>query len=214
AGTAAAVSPPPRSRPRRSRCRGPPPRAAAATAATSTRRSRAAAALRASRHRSCAQAEVRGLGHEHVALHPVVDVAAQRHHPGLVEHDRVRRHALVERDLEGPGGREGIDVVAELIEVWEGDLGADRRDDAELVRCWYAPDNFERLERVREFAAGRGVQPIHVALAFVLHQPFPTFPLIGPRTPEETSSSFRALTLTLTPQECAWLNLETDAVPV
>jgi aryl-alcohol dehydrogenase-like predicted oxidoreductase len=86
--------------------------------------------------------------------------------------------------------------------------------DAELVRCWYAPDNFQRLERVRAFAAGRGIEPIHVALAFVLHQPFPTFPLIGPRTPQETESSFRALELPLTPAERAWLNLETDTVPV
>jgi aryl-alcohol dehydrogenase-like predicted oxidoreductase len=83
-------------------------------------------------------------------------------------------------------------------------------EDEELTRCWYAPDNFERLERVRALAARRGAQPIHIALAYVLHQPFPTLPLIGPRTPEETASSFKALELHLTPEECAWLNLERD----
>lgn len=84
--------------------------------------------------------------------------------------------------------------------------------DPELVRCWYSPDNFERLERVRSLAASRGVEPIRVALAYVLHQPFPTFPLIGPRTPEETASSFKALEISLTPGEVRWLNLEADQI--
>lgn len=82
------------------------------------------------------------------------------------------------------------------------------RSDPELVRCWYSPDNFERLERARLLAARRGVEPIHIALAYVLHQPFPTFPLIGPRSSEETASSFRALEIALTPDEVRWLNLE------
>jgi len=82
--------------------------------------------------------------------------------------------------------------------------------DPELVRCWYSPDNFERLERARLLAASRGVEPIHIALAYVLYQPFPTFPLIGPRAPEETESSFRALQVSLTPGEVKWLNLQTN----
>ena len=80
--------------------------------------------------------------------------------------------------------------------------------DPELVRCWYSEDNFLRLERVNELAKERGVPPIAVALAWVLAQPFPTFPLIGPRTLAETRTSFAALDLQLTPQEVAWLNLE------
>jgi predicted dehydrogenase/aryl-alcohol dehydrogenase-like predicted oxidoreductase len=86
----------------------------------------------------------------------------------------------------------------------------DFTDDAELVRCWYADDNFRRLERARELAAKRGVQPIQIALAYVLRQPFPTFPLIGPRTIDETRSSIAALAVDLTPNDLAWLNLERD----
>ncbi len=82
------------------------------------------------------------------------------------------------------------------------------RSDAELARCWYAEDNFQRLERVNRLAAERGVEPINVALAWVLAQPFPTFPLIGPRQIAETASSFRALEIELTPREVKWLNLE------
>ncbi len=49
---------------------------------------------------------------------------------------------------------------------------------------------------------------IAVALAYVLHQPFPTFPLIGPRTLEEMRMSWHALRLDLAADEVRWLNLE------
>lgn len=82
--------------------------------------------------------------------------------------------------------------------------------DPELVRSWYSEDNFGRLNRARKLATEKGVEPIHIALAYVLNQPFLTFPLIGPRSPEETSSSFRALEVSLSLEEAKWLNLETD----
>jgi predicted dehydrogenase/aryl-alcohol dehydrogenase-like predicted oxidoreductase len=81
------------------------------------------------------------------------------------------------------------------------------RSDPELVRCFYSDANFERLRRVRELAGQFGVPPTAVALAYVLHQPFPTFPLIGPRTLDETRSSLVALDVELTPDQVAWLDL-------
>ena len=83
----------------------------------------------------------------------------------------------------------------------------------ELVRCWYAPDNFLRLERAKALAQSRQVETINIALAYVLHQPFATLPLIGPRSVAETASSFRALDIELSQGELAWLNLETDVLP-
>lgn len=82
------------------------------------------------------------------------------------------------------------------------------RDDAELVRCWYSDDNFQRLARVNDLAKRLGVLPINIALAYVLHQPFPTFALIGPRRLSETRTSFAALRIELSDQEIRWLNLE------
>ena len=73
--------------------------------------------------------------------------------------------------------------------------------DDEMRRCWFAEDNFARRERAVEMAAARGVAPIVVALAWVLSQPFPSFPLIGPRVLAETAESLTALGLTLTPDE-------------
>ena len=84
---------------------------------------------------------------------------------------------------------------------------ADLSDD-ELVRCWYSDGNFKRLARARELAAKRGVLPINIALAFVLCQPFPTHPLIGPRNLEELRTSLPALNVHLTTDELTWLNLE------
>ncbi len=90
----------------------------------------------------------------------------------------------------------------------DGRAAPDKKEDEELVRCWYADDNFERLERARELAKKKKCLPINIALAYVLRQPFPTFPLIGPRALWETRTSLQALDIELTPQELAWLNLE------
>lgn len=84
----------------------------------------------------------------------------------------------------------------------------DKRADFALVVSWYSDDNFKRQARAIETAKTRGVQPIVVALAWVLCQPFPTFPLIGPRTVQETRSSLAALDMQLTKKEMEYLNLE------
>jgi predicted dehydrogenase/aryl-alcohol dehydrogenase-like predicted oxidoreductase len=85
----------------------------------------------------------------------------------------------------------------------------DKNDNEELVRCWYSPENFQRLDRVKQLAAKRNVLPINVALAYVLAQPYPTFPLIGPRLIKELRTSLPALDIELTPDDLKWLNLET-----
>ena len=85
-----------------------------------------------------------------------------------------------------------------------------RAGDPEQVRCWNSDDNFRRLERARQLADERGVLPVQVALAYVLCQPFPTFPLIGPRLLSETRSSVTALAVELSADDLRWLNLDVD----
>ena len=87
----------------------------------------------------------------------------------------------------------------------------DKIEDASLVKSWYSPENFRRQARAVELAARHGVEPINIALAWVLAQPFPTFPLIGPRTIAETRSCVKALEVQLTKKELAYLNLEEKA---
>ncbi|MFS0731162.1 aldo/keto reductase [Curtobacterium sp. 1P10AnD] len=79
--------------------------------------------------------------------------------------------------------------------------------DAELVRCYYSDENFERLRRARELGEQFGVPATAIALAYVLNQPFPTFPLFGPRTIAEARSSMQGLSVDLTPEQVAWLDL-------
>lgn len=79
--------------------------------------------------------------------------------------------------------------------------------DETVTRVFYNEGNWERLRRARELGAQRGFSAIEVALAWVLHRPFPVFPLIGPATPDELRSSVRALELQISPEDVAWLDL-------
>lgn len=83
--------------------------------------------------------------------------------------------------------------------------GRDKRDSEELVRVWYSEDNFARRDRAIELAGRLGKSPIHVALAYVLAQPFPSVPLIGPRTLGELDDSLQALDITLSEADLDWL---------
>ncbi|MFT2214991.1 aldo/keto reductase [Rhizobium giardinii] len=83
--------------------------------------------------------------------------------------------------------------------------GRDKRGDAEIVRVWYSDRNFERRDRAIELAKRHGCSPIHIALAYVIAQPFPIIPLIGPRTVAELEDSLKAIEITLTPEEVRWL---------
>ncbi len=76
--------------------------------------------------------------------------------------------------------------------------GRDKRDDEEIVRVWYSDRNFERRDRAIELGQELGRLPIHIALAYVIAQPFPVIPLIGPRTIAELEDSLSALDIRLT----------------
>ena len=84
----------------------------------------------------------------------------------------------------------------------------DDLSDPMLVDCWYSDDNFQRLVRAQEFAKKKGVLPVQIALAYLLHLPLPIFPLIGPERLSELMISLEALCIELTPDEVRWLNLE------
>ena len=78
----------------------------------------------------------------------------------------------------------------------------------EQDRVWGDKNNIERRERCYSIAKKKGFKPIEVALAFVLQQKFPTFPLIGPRTFFETESSIKAFKVNLTDEELKWMDLQ------
>lgn len=83
--------------------------------------------------------------------------------------------------------------------------GRDKTSNEEMVRVWYNDQNFVRRDRAIELATTLGKNPIHVALAYVLAQDFPSIPLIGPRTLGELDDSMNAFDIQLTPEQVAWL---------
>ena len=83
--------------------------------------------------------------------------------------------------------------------------GRDKHDDEEIVRVWYSDRNFVRRDRAIELAQKLDRHPIHIALAYVIAQPFPVIPLIGPRTIAELEDSLSALDIALTDEQVKWL---------
>jgi aryl-alcohol dehydrogenase-like predicted oxidoreductase len=83
---------------------------------------------------------------------------------------------------------------------------------ADMVRVFYSDENFEKLRRAEKLGERKGVTAIQIALAYVLHQPFPVVALIGPANLDELNSCLEAERLTLTPSEMDWLDLKTDAL--
>lgn len=70
-----------------------------------------------------------------------------------------------------------------------------RRADEDLLKAVekYRP----RLEAYEQLCQEAGEAPAHIALAWLLHQPMVTAPIIGPRTLDQLNATMRALELTL-----------------
>lgn len=94
-----------------------------------------------------------------------------------------------------------------------GRLSPERQGQDDLRRVYDSPENWARLERARKLANAKGAAPTQIALAYVLYQPFPTFPLIGPLTEEELTASLGALDVELTFDEVMWLDGRCQETP-
>ena len=77
------------------------------------------------------------------------------------------------------------------------------------LRCFDSAANQERRARATTLADRQGCTANDIALAWVLHQAFPSFALIGPRSAGELVSTIKALDVNLEPSDISWLNLET-----
>jgi aryl-alcohol dehydrogenase-like predicted oxidoreductase len=79
-----------------------------------------------------------------------------------------------------------------------------------VVDCYCTPQNFERLDRVKQLAGELNLSIPQVALAYVLSQPLNIFALVGCRTREEFVVNTVALDTKLSPKQLAWLDLRED----
>ena len=75
-------------------------------------------------------------------------------------------------------------------------------------RVWHSEKNLQRRKVCFAIAAQRGVQPIQVALAYVIQKSSLIFPLVGPRTIIEAESSIAATQLNLTEEEMSNLAID------
>jgi aryl-alcohol dehydrogenase-like predicted oxidoreductase len=85
----------------------------------------------------------------------------------------------------------------------------DRRD-ADMVRVYYSDANWERYRRAQELAASKGATAPQIALAYVLHQRFPTCGIVGSRNVAELRANYEATQLRLAPEESDWLDLRRE----
>lgn len=74
-----------------------------------------------------------------------------------------------------------------------------------VLRNYYSEVNFERLARVEKLAMERGLTQAQIALAYLLSQPYPVFPVIGARTLAQLSESVAAGDADLKHEDLAYL---------
>ena len=67
------------------------------------------------------------------------------------------------------------------------------------------PENLARRDRARTLAAELSVTPAQLALAYLLAQPFPVFPIVGTLDESHLTESLAAAQIRLTPAQVAYL---------
>ena len=72
-------------------------------------------------------------------------------------------------------------------------------------RFYYTDSDFKIVDRAGEIADKRKVSSAQIALAWILNQPGITSPIVGTSTIEQLDEVVEALDITLTPDECAFL---------
>lgn len=120
----------------------------------------------------------------------------------------------VSADCRGPEWEAWLERHRPLVLSWSaltrGFFCEPPPPDPERDAAWDHPANRERRKRVLELARRRRTRPALIALAWILHQPFPVLPIVGCRTPAEMEELPAAFQIALSPAECAWLDLRRD----
>ena len=79
--------------------------------------------------------------------------------------------------------------------------GTPRAETDEYSRKLYTDDDFDVVDRVVELGARRGVPPAQIALAWLLHQPAVTAPIVGASKMRHLDDAVAALDVTLSEDE-------------
>jgi aryl-alcohol dehydrogenase-like predicted oxidoreductase len=121
--------------------------------------------------------------------------------PGCVGvNDHYLKYLIDERIMLFPWSSQARGFFIQKKEVMSNEHFSNPTLDEEK-RVWHYEKNLQRRQACFEVALARNVQPIQVALAYVLHKSKLIFPLIGPRTIFESNSSIQATQLELSAKE-------------
>lgn len=83
--------------------------------------------------------------------------------------------------------------------------------DRQVLEFYASEENFERLERLKRLARGKGLSVAQAALAYVLSQPLEIFAILGCQSADQIDAAEGALSIRLTSQELS--DLELDLMP-
>ena len=72
-------------------------------------------------------------------------------------------------------------------------------------KLYAAPENVRRFERAHRLAQEKDLSITQVVLGYLLSQPFPTYPIIGPRNVAQLLDSLSAAPVRLTDDELGFL---------
>ncbi|WP_407572075.1 aldo/keto reductase [Deinococcus altitudinis] len=130
--------------------------------------------------------------------------------PGSVTDDTLEEMGAATLELHRRTGLAALPYTSQALGFFGGKYarGAELPSTPAAVRVqrtFFNDANFGRLDRVNAVAARLGWTPTQVALAYLRAQPFPVFPIIGPRTPEQLADSLPAGELMLDAETAAWL---------
>jgi 1-deoxyxylulose-5-phosphate synthase len=88
------------------------------------------------------------------------------------------------------------------------------KTDASAQRLYYQESDYQVVDRVIDLAKKRGVSNAQIALAWMLHQPGITAPIIGATKPHHLEEAVKALDVRLSEDEIACLEEPYQPHPV
>ena len=79
------------------------------------------------------------------------------------------------------------------------------KTDASAQRLYYQESDYQVVDRVIDLAKKRGISSAQIALAWMLHKPGITSPIIGATKPHHLEEAVKALEVQLTQEEIGYL---------
>ena len=84
--------------------------------------------------------------------------------------------------------------------------------DANAMKGYGYPENFERLRRCELLAAAKGVTVPQIAMAWIFRQNMNMFAVVSTSKPERMRENIEALRIELTQEESEYLDLRREAL--